>query len=121
VKARYDDLRQAPAKSSRVDEGWLITNTVFTRNAIRYARCANLTILGWDYPRSRGLMQMIEEARVHPLTCLTSLSEAEKRRFLENKVVLCKSVQTPQVLRDHGVAPGKIPQVLEEAHQLCAI
>ncbi|HVU75804.1 MAG TPA: ATPase, partial [Candidatus Paceibacterota bacterium] len=97
------------------------TNTVFTRNAIRYARCANLTILGWDYPRSRGLMQMIEEARVHPLTCLTSLSEAEKRRFLENKVVLCKSVQTPQVLRDHGVAPGKIPQVLEEAHQLCAI
>lgn len=121
VKARYDDLRQAPTASSRVDEGWLITNTIFTRNAIRYARCANLTILGWDYPRTRGLMQMIEEARVHPLTCLTSLSEAEKRRLLENKVVLCKSVQTPQVLRDHGVAPGKIPQVLEEASQLCSI
>jgi hypothetical protein len=121
VKARYDDLRQAPTKSSRVDEGWLVTNTVFTRNAIRYARCSNLTIIGWDYPRSRGLMQMIEEAKVHPLTCLTSLSEGEKRRFLENKVVLCKSVQTPQVLREHGVAPGKIPQVLEEAKQLCAI
>jgi hypothetical protein len=121
VKARYDDLRQAPTKSSRVDEGWLITNTVFTRNAIRYARCSNLAIIGWDYPRTRGLMQMIEESRVHPLTCLTSLSEGEKRRFLENKVVLCKSVQRPQILRDHGIAPGKIPQVLEEAKQLCAI
>jgi hypothetical protein len=121
VKARYDDLRQAPTKSSRVDEGWLITNTVFTRNAIRYARCSNLTIIGWDYPRTRGLIQMIEESRVHPLTCLTTLSEGEKRRFLENKVVLCKSVQTPDVLREHGVAPGKIPQVLEEAKQLCAI
>jgi hypothetical protein len=121
VKARYDDLRQAPTRSSRVDEGWLITNTAFTRNAIRYARCSNLTIIGWDYPRTRGLIQMIEESRVHPLTCLTTLSEGEKRRFLENKIVLCKSVQTPQILRDHGVAPGKIPQVLEEATQLCAI
>jgi hypothetical protein len=121
VKARYDDLRQAPIQSSRVDEGWLVTNTVFTRNAIRYARCSNLTLIGWDYPRSRGLLQMIEEGKVHPLTCLTSLNGSEKQRLLEHKVVLCKSVQTPQVLREYGIAPGKIPQVLEEAKQLCSI
>lgn len=121
VKARYDDLRQAPTTSSRVDEGWLVTNTTLTRNAIRYARCSNLTVIGWDYPRTRGLMRMIEEAKVHPLTCLTTLSEGEKRRLLENKVVLCKSVQTPQLLHEYGVAPGKIPQVLEEAQRLCSI
>src|SRR3989338_6254857 len=71
VKARYEDLRSAPDPSSRVDEGWLITNTSFTRNAIRYAQCSDLTLIGWDYPRSRNLMTLIEEARVHPLTCLT--------------------------------------------------
>ena len=119
VHSRYEDLKRAPVASSRVDEGWLVTNTVFTKNAIRYARCSNLTLIGWDYPSGRGLMEMIEEARVHPLTCLTSLSEGEKRRLLENKIVLCKSVQTPEVLRIHGVAPGKIPQVLEEAQRLC--
>lgn len=121
VKARYEDLRQAPVQSSRVDEGWLITNTVFTRNAIRYARCSNLTLIGWDYPRGRGLLHLIEEAKVHPLTCLTSLSGGEKQRLLENKIVLCKSVQAPQLLREHGIAPGRIPQVLEEARQLCSI
>ncbi len=121
VKARYDDLKQAPLASQRVDEGWLVTNTVFTRNAIRYARCSNLVLIGWDYPRTRGLVHMIEEAKVHPLTCLTTLSEGEKRRLLENKVVLCRSVQTPSVLREYGVVPGKIPQVLEEAKQLCSI
>lgn len=120
VHARYEDLKLAPVQSSRVDEGWLITNTQFTSNAIRYARCANLTIIGWDYPRTRGLMQMIEEAKVHPLTCLTTLSDAEKRRLLENRLVLCKSIQTEHVLREHGVAPGKIPQVLDEAKLLCA-
>lgn len=121
VHARYEDLRQAPTKSSRVDEGWLVTNTQFTSNAIRYARCTNLTVIGWDYPRTRGLLQMIEEAKVHPLTCLTTLSEGEKRRLLDNKVVLCKSVQTEHVLREYGVAPAKIPQVLEEAKRLCSI
>jgi hypothetical protein len=121
VHARYEDLKQAPLSSSRVDEGWLVTNTSFTKNAIRYARCSNLTIIGWDYPRSRGLVRMIEEARVHPLTCLTTLSESEKRRLLENKIVLCKSVQIPETLRAHGIPGEKVARVQEEANRLCGI
>jgi hypothetical protein len=121
VHARYEDLRRAPEKSSRVDEGWLVTNTRFTRNAVRYAQCSNLTLIGWDYPRTRGLFQMIESARVHPLTCLTTLSEGEKHRLLDNRVVLCKSIQAKHILLEHGVKPAKIPQVIEEARQLCGI
>lgn len=121
VHARYEDLKRSPIASSRVHEGWLVTNTVFTRNAIRYARCSNLTLLGWDYPRDRGLMTMIEEAKVHPLTALTTLSEGEKRRLLESRIVLCKSVQVPHILQEHGIPPGKIPQIVEEAQRLCAI
>jgi Restriction endonuclease/ATP cone domain len=121
VKARYDDLKQAPLSSSRVDDGWLVTNTRFTQNAIRYARCSNLTLLGWDYPRTRGLLTMIEEGKVHPLTCLTTLTEGEKRRFLDNKIVLCKSVTTKHLLQDYGVKPDRMSHVLDEAQQLCGI
>ncbi|OGG50799.1 hypothetical protein A2763_02615 [Candidatus Kaiserbacteria bacterium RIFCSPHIGHO2_01_FULL_54_36] len=119
VKARYDDLRNTPEASSRVDEGWLVTNTQFTRNAIRYAQCSGLTLIGWDYPRARGLFTLIEEARVHPLTCLTTLTESEKRRLLEQRVVLCKHISTPHLLQEFGVKPNRIPEVLEEARQLC--
>ncbi len=121
VHARYEDLKQAPVLSSRVDEGWLVTNTVFTRNAIRYGRCANLTMIAWDYPRTRGLSTMIEEAGVHPVTALTTLSDSEKRRLLDKKIVLCKSVQTSHLLEDNGIAPGKIQHVREEAKRLCGI
>ena len=121
VRARYEDLRTSPEASSRVNEGWLVTNTRFTRNAIRYAQCSGLTLIGWDYPRTRGLLALIEEARVHPLTCLTSLSDGEKRRLLEQKIVLCKSVATGHLLRDFGVKPDRIPHVLQEAKQLCGI
>lgn len=119
VHARYEDLAKSPEKSSRVDEGWLVTNTRFTRNAIRYAQCSNLTLLGWDYPRDRGLMRMIETARVHPLTALTTLSESEKHRLLENRIVLCKSIQSPHLLEEYGVKPARIPDIMEEARHLC--
>lgn len=121
VHARYEDLRNAPEASSRVEEGWLVTNTRFTRNAIRYAQCSGLRLLGWDYPRTRGLFAMIEEGRVHPLTCLTTLSEGEKRRLLDKRIVLCKHIQTPHLLKEYGVKPDHIPRVLEEARQLCGI
>lgn len=120
VYARYEDLRKAPEKASRVDEGWLVTNTTFTRNAIRYAQCSGLRLLGWDYPRSRGLLAMIEEAKVHPLTCLTTLSESEKHRFLDRRVVLCKDMR-PHVLHEFGIRPDKIPKIQEEAKRLCGI
>jgi Restriction endonuclease/ATP cone domain len=121
VKARYDDLRDAPESSSRVDEGWLVTNTQFTRNAIRYSQCSNLKLIGWDYPRTHGLLTMIMEARVHPLTCLTTLSEGEKRRLLEQRIVLCKDIQTRHLLTEYGVKPDRIPHVMEEAKRLCGI
>jgi hypothetical protein len=64
---------------------------------------------------------MIEEVRVHPLTCLTTLTDGEKRRLLDQKIVLCKSIQTPHLLKDAGVKPDRIAQVTDEAKRLCGI
>lgn len=119
VQARYEDLAAAPDTLNHVDEGWLVTNTRFTHNAVRYAQCVGLTLIGWDYPRTRGLLTLIEEARVHPLTALTTLSESEKRHLLDKKVVLCKNIQTPHLLKEFGIRPERIPVVLEEAKRLC--
>ncbi|HEY4521254.1 MAG TPA: restriction endonuclease [Candidatus Paceibacterota bacterium] len=119
VHARYHDLGNAPDARERVDEGWLVTNTRFTKNAINYAQCSNLTIIAWDYPKNRGLLSMIEETRVHPLTALTTLSEAEKRRLMEKKIVLCKHILTPHLLEEYGIKPSSIPDVIEEARHLC--
>ncbi|TSC85951.1 MAG: ATP-cone domain-containing protein [Parcubacteria group bacterium Gr01-1014_8] len=119
VHARYEDLAKSPEAHSRVDEGWLVTNTRFTRNAIRYAQCSDLKLIGWDYPHEKGLLSMIEEAKVHPLTCLTTLSEGEKRRLMDNKIVLCKDVKNGHLLEEFGIRPSHIPAVLDEARNLC--
>lgn len=119
VHARYEDLARSPERAHRIDEGWLVTNTRFTRNAIRYAQCSNLTLLGWDYPRNKGLLHLIESGRVHPITALTTLHEGEKQRLLENNIVLCRHLQSPDVLASFGIRPDRVQQVVEEARSLC--
>lgn len=119
VHARYEDLKQAPEESARVNEGWLVTNTQFTRNAIRYAQCSNLTLIGWDFPRGNGLQHMIEAGRVHPLTCLTTLTEAEKRQLMDNRVVLCRDVVSGHLLQEYGIKSQRIPSIVQEAKYLC--
>ncbi|PIR82219.1 ATPase [Candidatus Kaiserbacteria bacterium CG10_big_fil_rev_8_21_14_0_10_59_10] len=121
VRARYEDLARAAEQSSRVDDGWLVTNTRFTKNAIRYAQCANLTLIAWEYPKGRGLRSLIEEGGVHPLTCLTTLTEGEKQRLMDAKIVLCKNVQSGHLLEEYGVKPARIPCVLDEAKHLCTV
>lgn len=122
VHARYHDLSLAVNTKDRVDEGWLVTNTRFTRQAIQYGECVQLPMIGWDYPKKGNLLQLIEDGQVHPLTCLTTLSKTEKKRLLDNKIILCRSIGTSeQLLREHGVRPEKIRDVQEEARQLCSI
>jgi hypothetical protein len=119
VKARFDDLSN---KGSTVDEGWLITNTRFTRNAARFGNCSGMYLLGWDYPRGRGLEVLIDEAGVHPITALTSLSGSEKRSLLDANVVLCRHIPSdPAELRRLGIPQEKHSAVLSETQQLCAL
>ncbi len=70
VKARFDDIREAGTvfnyggKKRVLDEGWLITNTKFSSTAIHYGECKNLTMIGWNYPETGNLQDMIEETGI---------------------------------------------------------
>jgi hypothetical protein len=122
VHARYHDLEFAALPRDKVDQGWLVTNTRFTEQAIRYGECVGLPMIGWDYPRRGNLMELIEEGRVHPLTALTTLTPSEKQVLLDSKIVLCRTVGTnEQLLREHGINPLKIEAVQNEARQLCMV
>jgi len=121
VYARFEDLKQAPDEDMRVDEGWLITNTRFTRNAIRYGQCTGLRLMGWTYPRDNGIMHLVERSGIHPLTCLTTLTDGEKRMLLSKNIVLCRALkQGRHVLEGYGIAPRNIAAIIEEAERLCS-
>jgi hypothetical protein len=110
VKARFDDLKDNVYNygggNRKLDEGWLITNTKFSSTAIHYGVCQNLVMIGWNYPENGNLQEMIEEGKLHPVTCLESLTQSEKGALLREGLVLASHIldkpgELARILGDH--------------------
>ena len=123
VKARFDDLSETQFNYGGrrlLDEGWLVTNTKFTDNAIKFGECAGLTMIGWNHPAKGSIRDLIEDANLHPITCLQSISSAERELLLNNGMVLCKQVvDAPSELARLGVAQERAHAILAEARLTC--
>jgi len=126
IKARFDDLKgnifNYGGKERRLDEGWLVTNTKFTEQAIRYGECNKLKMLGWNYPIRGNLQDIIEELRLHPFTCLTTISNTYKKALLEKGIVICMEIYDRQeVLREIGMSSEECGIVIDEIRTVCGI
>ncbi len=124
VKARYDDLKETvfeyEGMSPRKIDTWLlITNTKFTDTAVRYAECKGLELIGWEYPKKGNLLDLIEETKLHPITCLTTLTNTDKSNLLAKDIVTCKSaLDNITVFEELGFSKEKIKEVLGEISQV---
>jgi hypothetical protein len=123
VKARFEDLSKATFMYGRepqmLTEGWLVTNTKFTVSAIKYAECQQLKIIGWNYPLDGSLHDLIDAAALHPLTCLRTLHEQDKKYLLEQGYILCTSfLENHRILESLGLSKERQDEVLEEVRSL---
>jgi Restriction endonuclease len=126
VKARFDDIKGTMYDyggiKRPITEGWLVTNTKFTDQAIKYGECKGLKMIGWNYPQKGNLQQIIEESGLHPLTCLATLSNIHKKLLLKKGIVLCRELkEQPQLMKEVGLDDLKITKVLEEVNQVCGL
>lgn len=124
INSRFMDIEKHSRKKEgyekKLHEGWLVTNTSFTSDAIQYGNCAGLHLLGWDYPKTESLRQLIDQSGLHPLTALTTINNIEKQMLLEMKVVLCQELPGNQnLLKKAGIPSAKIKQILDECNKLC--
>jgi Holliday junction resolvase len=100
--------------------GWLVTNTKFTGDAVKYGTCAGLKLIGWDFSRENSLRNMIEASGLYPLTCLTTLTRIEKQRLLDRKIVLCKELCSDEtLLKAIDIHEPRLKKVMAEAQELC--
>ena len=125
VRARFWDIEwgaEDRKEASGIDEGWLITNTKFTTNALNYASCAGITLLGWSYPHGAALRDMIRETGVYPVTVLTTLTKSEKARLIASGTTLCKTLsQDPESLKRAGITGKKNEDIITECASVCGV
>lgn len=125
VHARFEDIKEKLCSKGNTNgkgEGWLITNTKFTKNAIAYSKCVNLTLVGWNYPHKGNLSDLIQETGVYPITTLSMLTRAEKTALLGVGVILCRDLENNRdMLVQAGVRASKIDTIIEESQALCRV
>jgi hypothetical protein len=71
---------------------FIVTNSRFTNEAIKYSTCKGIKLLGWKYPEKRGLEKLIEEKKLYPATILPSLHGKLIHVFEKEGIVLAKEV-----------------------------
>lgn len=120
IHARYEDIVDAWKGGNT--GSWIVTNTRFSGDAIDYARCRDIRITSWGYPKGEGIMDLIEHTGLHPVTMLDSLTKEDKERLLAAKVVVCRELlegdnaallpeaSRASVMREVKQVCGKSPQ-----------
>lgn len=124
IQARFEDVekkwKELPGHAEKFHQGWVVTNTRFTGDAIQYGTCAGLHLVGWEFPLNGSLNDMIDASGLYPLTCLTTLTNSEKDQLLENKIVLCKQLcEDEKLLENIHLNPRRIAEILKEGQALC--
>lgn len=91
ILSRFNDLREKKFKifdkNEVVEKCWIVTNNKFTLDAIKFSECNNLSLLSWNYPENNSLKELISKYKVYPITCLTTITKAEKELLLKNNIL----------------------------------
>ena len=103
-------------------DGWLITNTYFTKDSIAFSEYYGLRLLSWDYPKDKNIKSLVDQNALYPITCLTTLDGKQKQKLLEEKCVLAKELFNNQnLLNILELNEEKKSEVLKEARELMTI
>ncbi len=125
IQSRFLDVEKQWVKKSghehKFHQGWVVTNTRFTKDAIQYGNCIGLKLLSWDFPEKGSLRELIGISGLYPITCLNTLKKSEKQKLIEKNIVLCKHLcATPEVLNEINISENRRKNILEDAYQLCS-
>jgi len=96
VRSRVDDIiskRNGMLEYQNYSfTGWVITNTRFSIDSVKYSICSGLKLLAWDYPAGNGLKENIEKFKIYPITVLKNLTIKEKQYLLNEGIVTCSQL-----------------------------
>jgi hypothetical protein len=123
IQSRYRDIvaqyENNDKPNSVPNQGWVVTNTRFTVDAINYGKCSGLYLLSWDYPEGNSIREHIDRIGLYPITSSTLLTAKEKQFLLSRDIVLCKQLDKDHFYLDHlGIAENRQQKILKEIKQL---
>ncbi|MGE0206499.1 MAG: restriction endonuclease [Candidatus Babeliales bacterium] len=126
VQARFEDIKKklekVPTQVPVIKTAMVATNTQFTTEAIRYATCINMRLLGWAYPINQSIAELVDRFKLYPITCLTTLNKKQKKELIGKGFVLCKDIhKNINALKALGFKERKLQKIIDEAEGVCSL
>ncbi|MCK5632249.1 restriction endonuclease [bacterium] len=126
IKARFDDIKKAwekdPNHGHKLHGAWIVTNTVFTSQAIAYGSCVGIHMLDWKHPKETNLPDTIHRLGLHPITALTSLNSHQKKECIKAGFVLCRHARDhKETLKHLRLTDYQIKKLINESEAVCSL
>jgi len=102
----------------------VVTNAKFTDASMKYAKCRQVELLGWRYPKKGGLEYLIESQGLYPITILPSFKNHLFECFNYHRMMLAQDIlkTSPQKLAEKiDVSLKEINPLVEEAKILLGL
>lgn len=124
ILSRFNDLKNKDFSvfnsTFSIQNCWIVTNNRFTEDAIQFGQCSGLQLLSWDFPKGNSIRNKIDATQLYPVTCLTTLSLAEKDKLLMQEIITVQDlIQQSDWLKKIEISPQRIKNCLREVNQLC--
>jgi hypothetical protein len=126
VYSRFMDIKKAYELNHEnrvsINEGWLVTNTRCTSDAIKYAGCVGLKVVGWKYPDENSLERMIENKKLYPVTILSSIKKTSLDILFKNDIILARDIADMDeriFIKQSGLDTAAARTLKREADELC--
>lgn len=121
IQSRFWDIetqwKKHPDAAHQFHQGWIVTNTRFTDDAMQFGKCAGLHLISWDYPGQGSLKDRIDISGFYPITVLDSLKKNEKENLLSQNIVICRYLNREALLKA-GIQQNRIGKILKEAAEV---
>lgn len=118
IYSRYQDIVGFYDKKDNPNcpnQGWVITNTRFSKDALMYGECVGLSMVSWNYPKENGIKDRIDRLGLYPITVSTLLTNREKQFLLSRDIVLCRQLLNDVFYLDHlGIKEKRKNKILKE-------
>ncbi len=122
--ARFLDLKEGFSLGKndiKFESAWLFTNTKFSSDAKKFARCKGILLTGWKYPRSESIERMLERKKLYPITVLRSINKKIEEILINSNYVFCRDIIKSDVetlSEITNLKPNAIKKIIEEAQNI---
>jgi hypothetical protein len=101
----------------------IVCNTRFSENAIIYAKCLDILLIGWQ-TKTLGLEKLIQDKKLFPITVLPNLSKATQRKLVSARILSISQLidnEVSEIAQRTKISHGRIRSLQDQAKGILSL